>query len=623
MALRSHLIAAVSFGPYGVDVRTGGSDRYAAASDDNDLRRAYSGRMRQWVLILVVFAFVPPFCAEQYTAIKRADGIVGQAPCGGCNQPPCPSSPACPTNWICPATPIYTSKVGAWYSIGWTPTQSVPRCPESWAGSRYKPTKGYYDSTSPAIIDAQLAEMRDAGIDFVILDLTNGIAPGNDPIYVASLEIAQRTMPFAVAIGVHLWNTDPGYQSVALQDNDANFVYTHYYMSGGTVNPSYMQVSGRPLLVNYNAFASPNPFAATWNDSSFVVGKSTPAPLSLANVNLQSFGSSWWGWVMEYPNFIAGDVVSITPGADNTHRCDCVKRGGHYHYDRNGGTNMECGDCDTTCTFTPRACPAFSVMCSARLTGAAPQGVPGLTFELEWLRAIEQNPAFIVISSYNEFGDETAIEPAMARNDGEGPGGSAPTWNDYYGVETPNWYLQIATAYAELRQGLAQEVYYRDEDSTAVYQVSRGVLVYQSAAPHGHPVILLPPGTLRALGAAAPAPPPPDGTLITAPGVAPALIVGGAALQFESLGTAQKFATAQRAVSTTQYWSLPYAGAIHVDAPVYGTQGYPPAFESDLGELWPVSCLDAITANGVHSHINMVAAAEYGAFPSRASLICK
>ena len=39
----------------------------------------------------------------------------------------------------------------------------------------YVPTGGLYDSITPAVLASHLAEIDGAGVDFILLDLTNGI----------------------------------------------------------------------------------------------------------------------------------------------------------------------------------------------------------------------------------------------------------------------------------------------------------------------------------------------------------------------------------------------------------------------------------------------------------------
>ncbi len=535
----------------------------------------------------------------------------------------------CPAGWVCPKTPLLKSQIGAWYSLNYKQNSGVPTCPANWAESRYRPVRGYYDTSSAATVDQHFAEMRKAGIDFLVLDFTNGISP--DPavshIYKSGETVMQRNldpaapvrMPFALAIGAQLW----AHRSSSGQDNEANFIIDHYVKPGGQDNAGYFRFNGKPLLVNYNTLDAPSPFLPNWTDARFHVGKANPV-VSLAKQPLVGFGSSWWGWASEHPNNLASDVVTVSPGADNTHRCDCI---GTIHYDRNGGSHAECSDCDIPCSFkSTGTCPAVNVKCSSAITGGNPPASgtwPGLTYQLQWLRAVKQNPRVVVIASYNDFGDETAIEPAIARTDGVGAGGKAPPWVDYYGTETPDWYMQITTAYANLRTGLQPGGYYRDEDSTFVYQVVNGALAVQSAYPRGHPITLLPAGTLRSLGATFPmlGQIPPEGTVIVAPNVPHAVVTRGVAVRFEVAATALKFG-APVTLTEAAYYGIPYAGTIRAQAPVFAAPGLPPAFESDLGELWEFDCLEAATTNG--SHVNSIqSAAKFNAFAVRSGLHCK
>ncbi len=534
----------------------------------------------------------------------------------------------CPAGWKCPAKPLFSSQIGAWYGLTQLGSSGVPTCPNEWAASRFKPLKGYYDSSAVSTVDQHFAEMRGAGIDFIILDFTNGISP--DPklshIYKSGETVLARNadptapvhMPFALAIGAQLWSA----RSLAGQMNEADFILSHYAAPGGVANPAYFKVDGRPLLVSYNTHDAPNVFQPNWTDARFFVGRANPV-VSTAVPQLNALGTSWWGWLAEHPNNLATDVVTVSPGADNTHRCDCI---GSIHYDRSGGSHAGCNDCDLACTFSPGICPNFSSKCSAALTGggAGARGTwPGLLFELEWLRAIKKNPRHIVIASYNDFGDETGIEPALARTDLGKPLGAGAPWVDSYGDETPDWYLQIASAYAHLRTGLQPGVYYQDEDSTLIFTLVNGVLTHSPQKPRKKPVILLPAGTLRGLGAALPPVPalPPEGTVIVAPGLPHAVVTRGVAVRFEVAATALKFG-APVSLTAERYEAIPYAGTVRAQAPVFVAPALPPAFESDLGELWEVDCLEAISANG--SHVNTVqVAAEFNSFAVRSGLHCR
>jgi hypothetical protein len=93
-------------------------------------------------------------------------------------------SSLCPSGWICPAMPIMSPsiKVGTWYELYWqTPDSTWPG--QHWAlWTRYKPVGGYYRSGDPSVVQSQFAQIKAAGIDYVLLDDTNGIWNDNGEI---------------------------------------------------------------------------------------------------------------------------------------------------------------------------------------------------------------------------------------------------------------------------------------------------------------------------------------------------------------------------------------------------------------------------------------------------------
>lgn len=105
----------------------------------------------------------------------------------------------------------------------------------------------------------------------------------------------------------------------------------------------------------------------------------------------------------------------------------------------------------------------------------------------QWLNVLKLKPKNVIIASWNDWAEETMIEPGYAQ------------WRDYHGNEVPDWYLQITTAYANLRTGLMQGVYYRDVNNPQVYVVQNGSLQPVSVLPMGKPVIYLPDDTLASI----------------------------------------------------------------------------------------------------------------------------
>ena len=73
-----------------------------------------------------------------------------------------------------PATNTGPPKFGLWYTAWWTADDQF----HHWTNCNVFPTRGRYTSGDPAVIAAHYAQFRDLGVDFLIMDDTNGA--GND-----------------------------------------------------------------------------------------------------------------------------------------------------------------------------------------------------------------------------------------------------------------------------------------------------------------------------------------------------------------------------------------------------------------------------------------------------------
>lgn len=349
----------------------------------------------------------------------------------------------CPAGWVCPSTPIYTSKIGAWYSLYWNqPGSAYNHWPE-W--TRYKPLLGYYGSGNPSVVATHFSQMKAAGIEYVIFDHTNGI--GNDggtieqnarSIVATNANLGESAqLKFSFAIGYGLW----GATSVSAQNAEADHIWNYY-----SNDPRHYTINGRPLMVLYNSIESENCFGCNWNDSRFTVRRAG-GMIDGKNPVLQKYAAEGiWGWVIKSPQIASPEAITIMPGWDTKHLGRAT-------------------------TPIERAQGAYYIA--------------------QWLFAIKNNPRNIVIASWNDWAEETSIEPAVSV--------TGPKWTDSYGTEVPDYYLQITSAYGNLRRGLMPGYYYRDEDNASVYLVSDGKLIPQGAMPRGRPVIFLPSGTIAKL----------------------------------------------------------------------------------------------------------------------------
>lgn len=350
----------------------------------------------------------------------------------------------CPANWVCPADPVYQSRIGIWYTIWWQ--QPSEPFGEHWsAWSRYKPVLGYYSSGDPAVIRAHVSMLKNAGIDYLVLDHTNSMDNDNGAIDKNAQAVfntirrlpPSEQLPVAVAIGFNLW----GQRSVKGQNAEAQRVWASY-----ATQPIYYRWGGKPLLVNYNAYDTAEVAAPRWEDPRFTVRRATGV-VDRSNALLWPYADhGYWGWVHKEPTYVHAEVMGVMPGWDTAHL--------------------------------------------GRPTNPVDRE-EGMLYQREWLQAIAHNPKTILISGWNDFAEEVSIEPAYA------VGG--PAWQDFYGAEVPDWYMQITRAYAQLRTGLAEGYCYREEDSLNIFCVIDGGLIHQTEAPHGRPVVALPAGTISAL----------------------------------------------------------------------------------------------------------------------------
>lgn len=356
----------------------------------------------------------------------------------------------CPVGWICPVIQILNpdTKIGIWYSVIWQkPGSDAAKGGTHWEHeSRYRPLLGYYDSGDSSIITSHIEQIHSAGIDYLLIDHTNGI--GNDSGEIeknaqsvfSTAEKIQGHFPvsLAVAIGCGLWCEG---RSVQLQETEAQWILDYY-----SKKDIYYKWKNKPLMVVYNSFDQPNTFAPEWDDSRFTVRKAAGF-INQSNPLLAPWGQfGYWGWVQNYPQYINGETMGVNPGWDTEH-------------------------------LGRKTTPL------ARSKGSY--------YSAQWLHVLKHRPQNIIISSWNDFGEETAIEPSVAVK--------GSPWNDSYGNETSDFYLQMTIAYSKLRIGLIHGYYYKDENDNHVYRVFNGKLFLQGVMPRLKPVIVLPADTLKKL----------------------------------------------------------------------------------------------------------------------------
>ena len=444
---------------------------------------------------------------------------------------------ACPSGWICPTNPILSpqTKVGAWYSIYFYKPGTTPF--EHWKdwGVRYKPTLGFYDSGD--VIKEQYPIMKAAGLDYLLLDDTNGLGNDGGEIHQNALKVFDTLpadLPVAIANGAALYNSHDGNMNFIPREQRRIYqqIEADVIMEQFAKRPNYLKWldpetgTQKPLLVVYNNLEASHPndeIIRFWKDPRYTV-RYAGGYIDSTNPELFPYENlgGLWGWAVKYPQARNNETMMVQPGWNTSH----LNRP-HPH--------------------------------------APLKRDKGESYMRQWLAAIKHKPKNIIIPSWNDWAEETAIEPGVRIDP------TAELWSDYYGEETPDWYLQITTAYTNLRKGLMAGAFYKTESDPRVYQVVNGALVHQTAMPRKRPVIVLPDGALTFSNPPTPpAPTNPSGIFIVGTGLY--LASGTNYCYFPSMTVYTQMTGKTNADGVTRYQTIPsslkYTGACKPEEPV-------------------------------------------------------
>lgn len=184
------------------------------------------------------------------------------------------------------------------------------------------------DSGNPAQVDFYLAELAEAGIDFVLLDETNGGFPetnygtGNRWIVDNAKLVAQRIsawntshswkLKYAMAVGIHAApckDEVTGRQDAKglCAENHARSVWNNFAQN----DDDYYTVDGKPLLVLYD-FASGDPLQA-W--AGYTGDKTNGNHFTVRGADASSPGQ--YGWQSPNGTQLHPEVEVVSPGWNN------------------------------------------------------------------------------------------------------------------------------------------------------------------------------------------------------------------------------------------------------------------------------------------------------------------
>lgn len=300
---------------------------------------------------------------------------------------------------------VYVSSSGEWRTLLAEQYIEPPRLNlwEAW-NVKYRPMVNgvatIYDSGDTAVIDEHLAMIDNAGIDYILIDLTNRVE--TDYIYTRAKAVCERlathnsnggSLKFAVGVGAVQWTQNP-----STVESEAAFVNTNF-VTDATCGSSYYQYQGKPLLVAYgneSDIVGPSGwinYGSKTSTNSFTVvpalSKLPPAPNgenpgaqngTVTSDNGSGCGtfpsyaySSYYGqalgWGLLYGTPTSGPIMPVMPGWKN-------KEGWYIKRSQNGAND------------------GFYTTCG-------------------WNRVLSTTPSMVVINSFNEFAERTAVMPTQ------------------------------------------------------------------------------------------------------------------------------------------------------------------------------------------------------------------
>lgn len=237
---------------------------------------------------------------------------------------------------------------------------------------------GMYDSGDPVAIDEHLAMFAAAKIDFVILDMTNSIDADNN--YIKNRAIAfmerlaawnaepgNRPIKYAFAVGYIQFNHNP--QSF---ENEARVVmeqFVSHPVYGGPDN--YYYEDSKPLIVSFSSYEDRQAIESWTGDKTY----QNQYTIKYAQGRVPEGGNPpaadnglYYGWVAPNGSLANPDAMLINPG----------------HNPNNGDS----------------------------VVSRVKDGANGGFYADNWARIQAAKPQTIIISSFNEFAEETSIQPA-------------------------------------------------------------------------------------------------------------------------------------------------------------------------------------------------------------------
>ena len=327
-----------------------------------------------------------------------------------------PTGQVTDTEQIIPEEEIDPSEIGIWYSTWYAYTEpgSDSNRFDTWGAWSidFTPllpngTFGYYDSKDDEMIRFHLEKLSEAQIDFIIMDQTNNIDVDGGYINERSLAVARyiktyndsetRPVRYCSAIGGIQWS-----QNAKTIEDEAEMLWRRYCEQDFGGEKYHYYLDGKPLLIVYGDGAE-----RMWAEYD---GDKTYADKFTIRWADNNSTPGYFGWAYDKGPVWDGGVTVVMPGWHN--------RAGHAPVNRKYGE----------------------------------------TYKKFWQNILdaEYRPRLIVINSFNEYAERTAVFPAVSN---EKTANADKWYKDRSKTEDPYMYWDMTVSYIKRFKEMRKPLY--------------------------------------------------------------------------------------------------------------------------------------------------------------------
>lgn len=273
----------------------------------------------------------------------------------------------------------------------------------------HHPVKGSYSSHDASIIDWQIDQAKAHGITGFVVSWLGKASRWHDDSLALLIERAEKKN-FKISV---YWeqNRDTGRYMVQFSVDDLTYILKRY----GT-SKAFLKLNGKPVIFTYERVESQAPLASLMeilqktraNAGDFIlIGQGYEPSLAMFFDGLHT----------SYANMHLDLLANSRPDKINQFEANAAQI-------FNEGAQLTRQHSHIVC---PMIIPGFDNTKSSPAQVVA-QRYDGQTYRILWEKALETNPDWILISSWNEWAEGTEIEPSL---------------------ETKDQYLQITAEYAK------------------------------------------------------------------------------------------------------------------------------------------------------------------------------